>query len=391
MPGAGCRVPVVIHNRQEWRIEYRLTGLPGGGKVTGVRPDRAEHHEKSGDAMKTLGTTNSGTEVQRATEMTDSQLEAAFLEAMDGAEKAAGVVIDKMHTAALRIVDLHRREAWCRITDSEGKQVWSSPVAYYSHLASAEKFPKVHKTLRDGLMTALFAITADESGEVGMPIGYNELAALINTDKSQVSISAKEIKAKIAAEQAERDAEAEAEAKAEALAEVKAEAHAEAMAEAEEKGLTTEQAEAEAQSRVAMVQRMHDAEAAKAAKAAEAKAEAAKAAADRKVTAQKVKRAKGALEQALKGISGLQAEMSEADQVWCLTLVKRAVIEWTPEAEDEDGEIDLDKAEDKAEAEAEATEVEITVPHNSPVDPTGISGPKPSAPARGRGRKAASA
>ena len=343
--------------------------------------------------MKTLGTTNSGTEVQRQTEMTDSDLEAAFLEAMDGAEKAAGVVIDKMNTAALRIVDLHRRQAWARVLDAEGKQVWSSPVAYYSHLASAEKFPKVHKTLRDSIMTALFNITADESGEVGMPIGYNELAALLNTDKSQVSLSAKEIKAKLAAEQAEREAEAEAEAKAEALAEVKAEAHAEALAEAEEKGLTPEQAEAEAESRVAMVQRMHDAEAAKAAKAAEAKAEAAKAAADRKVEAGKVKRAKDALQKALKGCSDL--EMPEADLAWCLTLVKRAAIEWQPEqAEGEQGEAEGEQPEGSQAEQPEAEQPEALL--GAPTDPTGISAPKPSAPAgrgrgRGRGKQAASA
>jgi hypothetical protein len=353
--------------------------------------------------MKQMGTTNSGTEVQRQTEMTDAQLEQAFIDAMQHAENKAGELIGAFHAAALKIVDLHRRQAWARIVDAEGKQVWNSPVAYYSHLASAEKFPKVHKTVRTEIVEQLFNITADETGEIGMPIGVNELAALLNTDKAQVSTTAKEERQKREAEAKQAEAEALEQAKAEALEQVKAETHAEALAEAEKQGLAPEQAEAEAEKRVALIERMAEAEAEAERKQAEAKAEAEKRVAERKQTEGKVKRAKGALEQALKTASELRAEMTEADQAWLVTLVTRAVASWTSEAEGEgegegegeQGEVDLDATEEGKQAEGkqvEAEQAEAEPLAGAPADPTGISAPKPSAPrGRGRGKVAASA
>lgn len=348
--------------------------------------------------MKEQGTLNSGTEVQRQTEMTDTELEQAFLAAMEVAEKKAGELIGAMHGAALRIVDLHQRQAWARIVDSEGKQVYSSPVAYYSHIASAEKFPKVHKTVRTEIVQELFEIHANETGEIGLPIGVNELAALLNTDKSQVSHSAREERERREREQAEAEAEKLRQAKAEALEQLKAEEHAKALEQAEKQGLAPEQAEKQAEQAVALVERMQQAEAEAERKQAEAKAQAEKQAAERKATEGKIKRGKDALEKALKAVSSLRAEMTEADQVWLLTLVSRAVTEWTPRAEGEQAEGEQGEQAEQAEAEqAEGEQAEAEQPLlGAPADPTGISAPapapKPSAPrgrGRGRGKQAA--
>lgn len=369
-------------------VTWQYVGCSARAAPNRERGVLAEHQPETRNIMKEQGTLNSGTEVQRQTEMTDTELEQAFLAAMQVAEDKAGELIGAMHGAALRIVDLHQRQAWARIVDSEGKQVYSSPVAYYSHIASAEKFPKVHKTVRESVVTELFEIHADETGEIGMPIGVNELAALLNTDKSQVSITAKQERAKREAEQAEAEAEKLRQAKAEALEQVKAEAAASALAQAEKQGLAPEQAEKQAEQAVALIERMQQAEAEAERKQAEAKAQAEKQATERKATEAKIKRGKDALEKALKTVSSLRAEMTEADQVWLLTLVSRAVTEWTPRAEGEQAEGEQGEQPEQPEPEQpEAEQPEAEQPlAGAPTDPTGISAPRPSGRGRGRGR-----
>ena len=316
--------------------------------------------------------------------MTDNQLHEMFVSALKKAEDQAGRFIRSLSDLAVSIINLHQSGAWRRVLNEDGSQTFKSARAYYEHVASKEKFPKLHKTVRDELIQELFNIGTTPEGE--MLIGIRELAALINADPKQASESAAAEKAKRAAEAAEAKAEAEAKAKAEALEAAAAEASAVALA----AGKTEAEAEAAAEA----ILRYAEAEAAKTEAEAKAKAEAEAKAAETKAKAAADKKAKTGLENALKTVSGLRADMAAEDQAWVLKLVTEAVRTWQAAdklaanpAEAAKASAAKAKAEAKA-AEARAEAAELPELKGAPVDPTTKAVTPAEAAARRQGRKA---
>ena len=254
--------------------------------------------------MQVQGTTNTGTEVQVAQVRSDQELSDALIAAFQAADNDAKRAIFSMSKLATAIMDVHEAELWKRTIDGETGALYSSAKAYYRAIGS--RFPHLHGLLRDDLVGELF------TGDGGLMIGVNQLAALIHCDPAQVTRSAQKKRAEIeAAEKVAAEAaasEAAVEAAAEAAAEGKSEAEAEAAAAAVLK---------------------HAEKAAKAAAEADEKAAAkAAAAAEEKAATKATRSAISGLETALAKAGDQRQNMSAEQRAQALKLARAAISEW---------------------------------------------------------------
>jgi hypothetical protein len=272
--------------------------------------------------MKVEGTTNTGTEVQVATESLDAELTAAFVAALTVANERAEDLIFSMVDLAGSIIDLHEQETWTRTIDEATGAIYTSAKAYYRSIADG--FPHLNKVLRDPLCDELYGGKYEDKD---LP-GVNELAELVHCHPSQVTRSSKKAKAALEAKLAEEQAAIEAAARSEAVEEVAAEAAAAAATEAAEAGLSDAEieaaAEAAAKAATKAAQAVEAATAAKAAKAAEAEAAATeatkKAAADSK--------ALKTLENAITAVADRRPDMKPEDRAAAIKLVEVAAKAW---------------------------------------------------------------
>lgn len=235
--------------------------------------------QKVGIMSTAHGTTSTGTDVQVAVATqasNDAALIAAYVDALTAANKSGGLFVKDMSRVAVAVIDLHDSRVWER-TLTDGKP-YTSAKAFYADLNRQDRFPVLHKLLREELLEELYSAHADS-----MP-GVNELAALIGVNPAQITRTRQAIEAKAAAEAAAAEAEAKAAAEAEAIEAAAAEAAAEAAA--------AGKSEAEVEAAAEAVRRFAEAEAEATAKA-EAEA-AAKAAAEAEATAEAKAAAKAA-------------------------------------------------------------------------------------------------